>query len=502
MAPTKSSTQKLTKKGRGVVDVYSGIAETSHIYEEGKDVYQCTLNQTNIGTNNNKFYILQLIEADAGGKWWVWTRWARVGQVGQSKLEPFSNLEAAKRGFCSKFREKTHNNWAERENFEKVAGKYFLMDMDYGDDEGAAATAEDSTEGTSTTIPESKLPPQVQDIIKLITDTKMMTNSMSELEIDVKKMPLGKISKMQVKQGFEVLKKISEVIKGKAGNLVQLSSDFYTIIPHDFGMRPPDVIRTEDVVRKKMDLLDMLADLEIASRLLAAGKNNKENPIDSNYAKLKTNMVPLDKSSPEFKLICEYVKNTHGSTHTAYKLEVEEVLKIEREGEYDRYQPFSSLHNRMLLWHGSRLTNFMGILSQGLRIAPPEAPVTGYMFGKGVYFADMVTKSANYCNVNRTNPTGLMFLAEVALGDMYKLQGAKYMDKAPAPYHSTMGEGKMAPNPKGTKDLDGIAVPCGASIDMEEVIKKGTTLLYNEFIVYDVAQINLKYLLKMKFNFK
>ena len=31
-----------------------------------------------------------------------------------------------------------------------------------------------------------------------------------------------------------------------------------------------------------------------------------------------------------------------------------------------------------------------GILSTGLRIAPPEAPVTGYMFDKGVYFADMV----------------------------------------------------------------------------------------------------------------
>ena len=33
----------------------------------------------------------------------------------------------------------------------------------------------------------------------------------------------------------------------------------------------------------------------------------------------------------------------------------------------------------MLLWHGSRLTNWVGILNQGLRIAPPEAPVTGYM---------------------------------------------------------------------------------------------------------------------------
>jgi hypothetical protein len=28
---------------------------------------------------------------------------------------------------------------------------------------------------------------------------------------------------------------------------------------------------------------------------------------------------------------------------------------------------------------GSRLTNFVGILNQGLRIAPPEAPATGYM---------------------------------------------------------------------------------------------------------------------------
>ncbi|KAJ0024801.1 hypothetical protein Pint_07069 [Pistacia integerrima] len=34
---------------------------------------------------------------------------------------------------------------------------------------------------------------------------------------------------------------------------------------------------------------------------------------------------------------------------------------------------------RMLLWHGSWLTNFVGILSQGPRIAHPEAPATGYM---------------------------------------------------------------------------------------------------------------------------
>ena len=43
---------------------------------------------------------------------------------------------------------------------------------------------------------------------------------------------------------------------------------------------------------------------------------------------------------------------------------------------------------------------------------------TGYMFGKGVYFADMVTKSANYCRTSKQDPLGLMLLCEVALGNM------------------------------------------------------------------------------------
>jgi len=35
------------------------------------------------------------------------------------------------------------------------------------------------------------------------------------------------------------------------------------------------------------------------------------------------------------------------------------------------------------------------------------------MFGKGVYFADMVSKSANYCFTNKSNNTGILLLCEV-----------------------------------------------------------------------------------------
>ena len=33
-------------------------------------------------------------------------------------------------------------------------------------------------------------------------------------------------------------------------------------------------------------------------------------------------------------------------------------------------------------------------------------------------YTDMVSKSANYCNTTYSNPTGLMLLCEVALGNM------------------------------------------------------------------------------------
>merc|ERR1711936_514851 len=188
-----------------------------------------------------------------------------------------------------------------------------------------------------------------------------------------------------------------------------------------------------------------------------------------------------------------------GSTHTLYKLEIQQIFKISRNGEKKRFKPFQKLPNRTLLWHGSRMTNYAGILSQGLRIAPPEAPVTGYMFGKGIYFADMVTKSANYCCTSRSNKTGLLLLCEVALGNMYEATKAEYVEKLAPGFHSTKGVGKTAPDPAGVKELDGARVPSGCGVKDS---KLKTDLLYNEYIVYDVAQVQCKYLFRMKFNYK
>jgi Poly(ADP-ribose) polymerase catalytic domain len=158
------------------------------------------------------------------------------------------------------------------------------------------------------------------------------------------------------------------------------------------------------------------------------------------------------------------LKNTHASTHNQYSLDLLDCFEVKRQGEDERYK--KSIHNKILLWHGSRLTNFVGILSQGLRIAPPEAPVTGYMFGKGVYFADMVSKSANYCFTNPTNNTGILLLCEVACGNHNELLQANfYADKLPPGTHSTKGCGRTQPDPKEEKMLGDVKVPLGHGVD-------------------------------------
>lgn len=111
----------------------------------------------------------------------------------------------------------------------------------------------------------------------------------------------------------------------------------------------------------------------------------------------------------------------------------------------------------------------------------------------------MVSKSANYCATGHSNPVGLMLLAEVALGDSLELDKAKYIKELPADKHSVKGIGKTYPNPNEAYKQNGVTIPYGMPI---EDSKMKSDLLYNEYIVYDVAQVNIKYLFKMRFQFQ
>lgn len=92
----------------------------------------------------------------------------------------------------------------------------------------------------------------------------------------------------------------------------------------------------------------------------------------------------------------------------------------------------------------------------------------------------MVSKSANYCFTSSTNPTGLLLLCEVALGNMYERVSAEYVTKLPADKHSTKGCGRTEPDPKGTIITpEGYEIPTGQGTASK---KSNSSLLYNEYV--------------------
>ncbi|EFN84955.1 poly [ADP-ribose] polymerase [Harpegnathos saltator] len=491
----KSGKVKLRVKSGGAVDPDSGMDDCTHIYQKGKDTYDITLGLTDIQSKKNSYYKLQILEHDNSKRYYLFRSWGRIGTtIGGTKLEDSLSLEQCIKQFEALFEEKSGNQWKTREHFVKVPNRMCPIELDHGDEEIASLDSDIK----------SNLQQPIQDLMRLIFDVASMKRVMLEFEIDMDKMPLGKLSQKQIQEAYGVLTMLQNELK-KSGStdritLIDASNKFYTLIPHNYGISELKPLETLEEIKTKCDMLDALLEMEVAYSLLRDKTDEQENPLDSHYKQLKTDIDVLDKKSEEFKMIEQYVKNTHAATHTQYELEIEDVFVVKRQGEEQRYKPFKKLPNRKLLWHGSRTTNFAGILSQGLRIAPPEAPVTGYMFGKGIYFADMVSKSANYCCTNSSNSTGLLLLCEVALGNIYERYQADYIEKLPKGKHSTMGRGQTHPDPENVyKTKDGVEVPYGEGVSAN--IKK-SALLYNEYIVYDVAQVKVRYLIRMDFKYK
>lgn len=491
------------QKGSAAVDCECPSANQFHIYESpDSTVWDTMLNQTNISANNNKFYLIQLLEQDSKNGYAVWKRWGRVGAHGQTDLSQYGAVEGAIRDFETKFRDKTKNSWSGRESFKFVPGKYDMLEKDY------ALVPEDKSKKSlvttkETPMPDSTLKLPVQDLIRLIFDVKMMSQFMMEIGYDANKLPLGKLTKNHVKRGYDVLCEISAVLQSATPDsrmLNELTSRFYTIIPHNFKRNRPPVIDSARSLKTKLEMIESLGDIQIATKLMDH-QPVESNPIDHHFSSLNNRLEHLPRDHEMFNIIQEYSQNTHAGTHSSYTLEINDVFECYRDVEHKNFT--SELNNRMLLWHGSRLTNYAGILSQGLRIAPPEAPVTGYMFGKGVYFADMVSKSANYCNTSRASSTGLLLLCEVALGDVLELKQSDYHADQAAKRenkNSTKGCGRTVPDEKQFKVLeDGVVVPMGKPSSSS---KSGGTLLYNEYIVYDTDQIKLRYLIRATFKYR
>ncbi|HTL34408.1 MAG TPA: WGR domain-containing protein [Kofleriaceae bacterium] len=500
---TKASATGSGKKLNIPVDSVCPLAGAK-VHED----YDCMLNQTNIGANNNKFYVIQLLEK--GGKYYAWTRWGRVGEDGQNALIGPSDFGKALKAFQGKFKDKTKNAWEERANFKPAAGRYTLIEVDHSAEadkkadeieeklKGIDADAAKIQAKTAKKFAPCKLPPETQKFMDLIFDEDMFKGAMASFDIDVKKMPLGNLSKAQVQKGFEVLEELEEAIEKKKNKTIEeVTSRFYTVIPHAFGRRVPPVIDTVDLLTKKFEMLNVLNDIEIAVTLQKADASKSAklapHPADENYAKLGATLDVVDSKSDEYDMIQTYIDNT---ARSGRKPKMINLFRLDRNGEGKRFDDHSDLDNRKLLWHGTNVAVVAAICKTGLRIMPHS----GGRVGKGIYTASENGKSINYMGW-ASGGRGVMFLAEVALGKEHSItRDDSSLKAAPKGFHSIVARGQKEPDPKSdmTFKYDGndVVVPVGKPIAQKQYAK--SSFDQSEYLVYKESQIRLRYAIEVK----
>ncbi len=92
------------------VDSHFPRASQSKVLEKNGVVYASTLNQSNVAQNNNKFYILQILESGPND-YTFFCRWGRVGVPGQTSEMRTSVADIAINSYMSKLREKTKGGY-------------------------------------------------------------------------------------------------------------------------------------------------------------------------------------------------------------------------------------------------------------------------------------------------------------------------------------------------------------------------------------------------------
>lgn len=452
------------------------------------------------------FYKMQIVREKNKDLYVLFTRWGRIGDRGQFQHTPFFSIEEASKEFCKIFKSKTGNEWSKIKLFKNHPKKYRLV---HTEDRLKGKKQPPIKFDLNSDLP-SKLPPRLQELIKELSSVKMLSTAYSMCGIDTDILPFGQIKKEALLNALKILHQLRDLIeiadktKGSAAqvqdyqttceNIAKMSNEYFHLVPqagYEYEKIRP--IHDKRSLKNHLRKITNLLDYEMASRiLLGAQYRLKEmNPLDYIYKAIGCHIKLMSENEFETQYILKYIYSTD------HNVKVHAIYRLSRGGEEERVQELN-LENRMLLWHGSRVPNFISILSRGLLISPSEAQITGHMFGEGIYTADTFTKAKNYCYHSNVG-TNSMFalLCEVALGKMKTTKvGGDSLNASDVEYNSVVGVGREIPD-----SAFDVTLPYGATLPLGPLISNPTAksrsfLEHNEYIVYDPAQVCQRYLVQ------
>ncbi|KAJ1569366.1 hypothetical protein HK405_006057 [Cladochytrium tenue] len=500
-----------------------------HEADDGEP-YNCKLHKCDVSRGiygENKFYVMQVLYNRMQDVYFLFNAWGGLGNENMCMHQqtPFQSKNECVAEFKKIFKSKTGNDWDNRHGFTQIPGKYILPKNTV-----RSKVRADKIDLKSSVL--SNLAAGAQDIVQMFVDSalaKLRTSDSSFGSEDpmlnhylsgARAIPESKV----VNEAYEILQTIREKVKRMNDLLkdrinipnpktllqireevVLLSNEYYRRVPSPHNSLRPlldtSSISQELVKIENLRYLDSGATLLLA----AANKSADMNPLDYITSALECSVEDLAKDDPE----ADVIRRMAASTGLPSSQEVTHVLKVSRATEIDtaRVNLMEDIGNRQLLWHGSRMSNFLGILKSGLRVAPVDAATTGYMFGRGIYFADVYEKSAGYTGDYGGNAShsaySCLLLCDVAIGEKpFESVVSKYMEAAEPGTNATKGLGKRIPDDSLQLTLqDGANANFGPLVEAKPTeMHKYFNLNFNEYIVYDPAQVRIRYVVVVKDN--
>jgi poly [ADP-ribose] polymerase len=411
----------------------------------------CTLIYVEIDENSNKVWKGSVLDDGS-----FLAQWGRVGNQLQSKSDDFGSIILAKYQLARMKRQKLRKGYSEAliveadrpitftiqpEDLEAIARQQIA----HGEDDRAKQLIRYLVE---------------VNIHQIVSQTKITYHAPT----GTWRTPLGLVTPDAIAQARKYLLAIAEGRNKHASIFRRLVSQYLRLIPQDLGKKLDDsVFRSPNELQRQQEIIDALdTALQLSPKTVEAQElfacTIRRVPGSTEWGQEKFR---------EIRTLYESTINTHHQAAT-YKLRRVYEVDIPSMGRAFEAKA-AKIGNIKLHWHGTKASNLLSILRQGLVIPPADAiHCTGRMFGNGIYGSQQSTKALNYAT-NYWNQSGdgnqrvFMLLCEFAMGREY--------------YPKTWNRSFPKPGYDSTYVSPGLA-----------------STINQESIVYSVEQVNVKYL--------
>lgn len=453
-----------------VLDVCELESDGIYVLNDGDDYYDVALTKVDVEHGRYGkyvFYKMQVIHDPIQRLYVLLTNWGRIGEQGKFQQTPFSSCEECIKEFTKIFKSKSGNGWGTRKEFERKSKKYNLVQTVRTRVKDPAKIFRAILDNESVRCDLDK---SLAETLSVLLDVKVFQEESKKLTMDQTMLPVVKLSGETLDMAEEKLREIHaklnapqgsnevEEIRSNLENIAKLTNEFYELLPSGDQVVSPFVLN-DHRFDQAVEMIRLLKDMSVTKQLLLGGFHLKDriNPLEYAYRALQVRMEPLHGDSNELRCLQRYIDSTCDDDVVVTK-----VFSLDNGKQLN-----GEIGNRQLLFHGSKNVNVLGILKQGLRIAPPEAPRTGLAFGKGVYFSDQFSKALSYSSrlsaKKGIQPRAFVFVAEVALGIPFVAMQAQYMENPRDGTNSTFAPATSAPDSNRNLILNasGAIVPLG-----------------------------------------